>query len=132
MLDPYASCPCGSGKKFKWCCQAIYPAIQHALEQYASGQHEAALRGIEQVTKDHPGNPEAWGQQARMLYANGKRDEAEATLEKAFALNSNYPFGLLLRACGPRRSQASSLRARLRRRCSSASATACRSACAST
>jgi tetratricopeptide (TPR) repeat protein len=98
MLDPYASCPCGSGKKFKWCCQAIYPGIQQALEQDASGQHDTALRGIDQLTKEHPGNPEVWGQQARLLYANGKQEEAEQALEKAFAINPNYPFGLLLRA----------------------------------
>ena len=22
LLDPYIPCPCGSGKKFKWCCRA--------------------------------------------------------------------------------------------------------------
>ena len=98
MLDPYASCQCGSGKKFKWCCQPIYPGIQHALEQDASGQHESALRLIEQLTKEHPGNPEVWGQQARLLYGNDKREEAEQALEQAFALNPRYPFGLLLRA----------------------------------
>src|SRR5437899_3233919 len=98
MLDPYASCPCGSGKKFKWCCQPIYPGIQHALEQDASGQHDVALRVIDQMTRDHPGNPEAWGQKARLLYTNGKPAEAEAALEKAFELNPNYPFGLRLRA----------------------------------
>src|SRR5438105_4928328 len=98
MLDPYASCPCGSGKKFKWCCQSIYPGIQRALEQGASGQHEAAFRSLDQLTKEHPGNPEVWGQQARLLYGTGKKEEAEQALEKAFALNPNYPFGLLLRA----------------------------------
>src|SRR6478672_7237642 len=91
MTDPYASCPCGSGKKFKWCCQAIYPGIQQALEQDASGQHEVALSIIDKVTQDNPGNPEAWGQKARLLYANDKTEQAEAALEKAFELNPNYP-----------------------------------------
>jgi tetratricopeptide (TPR) repeat protein len=98
MLDPYASCPCGSGKKFKWCCQAVYPAIQQAVQQDARGQHENALRAIDQLTKEHPGNPEVWGQQARLLFNNGKHDQAEQALEKAFAINPDYPFGLLLRA----------------------------------
>jgi tetratricopeptide (TPR) repeat protein len=96
--DPYSLCPCGSGKKFKWCCQPIYPGIQHALEQHAAGQHDTALRLMEKVTQEHAGNPEAWGQYARLLAANGKNDQAEEALEKAFALNPNYPFGLLLRA----------------------------------
>jgi tetratricopeptide (TPR) repeat protein len=97
-IDPYSPCPCGSGKKFKWCCQPIYPSIQHALQQHANGQHDTALRLMEQVTRDHAGNPEAWGQYARLLAANGKADQAEEALEKAFAINPNYPFGLLLRA----------------------------------
>jgi tetratricopeptide (TPR) repeat protein len=97
-IDAYASCPCGSGKKFKWCCQPIYPAIQHALEQAASGQMDNALRLMEQVTREHAGNPEAWGQYARLLLSTGKPEQAEEALEKAFAMNPNYPFGLLLRA----------------------------------
>lgn len=97
-LDPYASCPCGSGKKFKWCCQPIYSGIQHAWELENNEQHEAAARAMEQVIKEHGSNPEAWGQQALMLSAHGKPEEAEAALEKAFAINPNYPFGLSLQA----------------------------------
>ena len=61
-IDPYASCPCGSGKKFKWCCQPIYANINRAFEQEAQGQHDVALRIMNEVTAEHGGNPEAWGQ----------------------------------------------------------------------
>src|ERR1700738_1022386 len=44
--DPYASCPCGSGKKFKWCCQPIHAEIEKAFRQQENGQHEAALLTI--------------------------------------------------------------------------------------
>ena len=47
-IDQYAACPCGSGKKFKWCCQAIYPGIEQAWEQERNGQHETAMRTIDQ------------------------------------------------------------------------------------
>lgn len=97
MPEPYSSCPCGSGEKFKRCCEKIYPAIQRAYEQAELGQNEAALRILRDLTQKHPDNPEAWGQLARMLYANEKLDEAEESLEKAFAINPNYPYGLLLR-----------------------------------
>lgn len=97
-LDPYASCPCGSGKKFKWCCQPIYPGIQQAWEQENNGQHENALRLIDKVTNEHGGNPEAWGQKAYLLAVNGKTEEADAALEQAFSINPNYPFGLRLRS----------------------------------
>jgi tetratricopeptide (TPR) repeat protein len=96
--DPYEPCTCGSGKKFKWCCQPIFTGINRAWEQEAAGQHDAALRLMDQVVQEHDGNPEAWGQKARLLYSQGKVEEADTALQKAFDLNPNYPAGLLLRA----------------------------------
>ncbi len=96
-LDPYASCPCGSGKKFKWCCQPIHVDIDRAYRQDAEGQHDAALKIMEEVVAAHPANPEAWGRQAHLLYQNGQVEQAEKALDKAFECNPNYPFGLFLR-----------------------------------
>jgi tetratricopeptide (TPR) repeat protein len=95
--DPYSSCPCGSGKKFKWCCQPIHAEIERAFEQFNSGQQEAAVRTMADVVREHSGNPEAWGRQAQLLAISGKVEEAEQALQKAFDLNPNYPFGFMLR-----------------------------------
>jgi tetratricopeptide (TPR) repeat protein len=95
-LDPYTLCPCGSGKKFKWCCQDIHGEIEKAYEQDQNGQHEVALRTMDEVAAAHPTNPEVWGRKAEMLYRNGRPDDAEAALQKAFDLNPKYPFGYLL------------------------------------
>src|ERR1700722_7446734 len=97
-LDSYAPCPCGSGKKFKWCCEPIYADINRAFEQEEQGQHETALRILDEVVAKNPGNPEAWGQKATPLYARQQLEEADTTLQKAFELNANYPYGLFLRA----------------------------------
>ena len=78
MIDTYASCPCGSGKKFKWCCQPIHVQIDKAFQQDQEGQHDAALRMMDDVVKEHPGNPEAWGRKALLLYNNERVDEAES------------------------------------------------------
>src|SRR5712692_5275733 len=94
--DLYAPCPCGSGKKFKWCCQPIHTEIDKAFRQHEAGQHEVALRTIEDVVTAHPTNPEAWGRKAQMLHLNGRAEEAEKALEEAFKLNKNYAFGFLL------------------------------------
>src|SRR5262245_15014306 len=96
-IDPYASCPCGSGKKFKWCCQEIHGEIDEALQQQQDGQHEAALQTMEEVVRKHPDNAEAWGRRAQLLSLNDRMEEAEKSLEKAFALNPNYAFGHMLR-----------------------------------
>jgi tetratricopeptide (TPR) repeat protein len=96
-LDSYSSCPCGSGKKFKWCCQPIHEDIDRAYRQDAEGQHEAALKIMAELVAAHPANPEAWGRQAHLLYQNGQVEEAEKALDRAFECNPNYPFGLFLR-----------------------------------
>jgi tetratricopeptide (TPR) repeat protein len=96
-LDAYSPCPCGSGKKFKWCCQPIHVQIDKAFRQETEGQHESALRIMDEVVADNPANPEAWGRRAQLLYQNNRVDEAESTLQKALEINPNYPFGHFLR-----------------------------------
>lgn len=96
-IDAYSPCPCGSGKKFKWCCQPIHVQIDKAYQQEAEGQHDAALRIMEEVIAANPANPEAYGRKAQLLYQNGRGEEAEAALQKALDINPNYPFGHLLR-----------------------------------
>jgi tetratricopeptide (TPR) repeat protein len=96
-FDPYDPCPCGSGKKFKWCCQPVYVQIDKAFQQDADGQHEAAARTMEEVCAEHPSNPEVWGRKAQLLYQTDKVEEAENALQKAFDINPNYPFGYYLR-----------------------------------
>src|SRR5688572_22561667 len=97
MLDSYSPCPCGSGKKFKWCCQPIYQEIQEAIRQVNNGQVDTALRKLEDLTKQHPDNPEVWGKRAEILAELDKQEEAEQSLDRALELNPNYPFGLFLR-----------------------------------
>lgn len=96
-FDAYSPCPCGSGKKFKWCCQPIYVQMDKAFRQEAEGQHDAALRLMDEVVAEHPDNPEAWGRRAELLYQNGRFDDAENSLQKALEVSPNYPFGHLLR-----------------------------------
>jgi tetratricopeptide (TPR) repeat protein len=96
-LDPYSSCPCGSGKKFKWCCQPIHVTIDRAFQQDAEGQHESALRLMDEVVAEHSGNPEAWGRKAQLLYQNQRLEDAESALQKAFEINPDYPAGHFMR-----------------------------------
>lgn len=96
-IDVYASCPCGSGKKFKWCCQPIHGRIEDAFEQQAQGQHAAAIKLMDDLVAAEPDNPEAWGRRAQLLYENGRYDDAETSLDRALQLNPRYPFGYLLK-----------------------------------
>jgi tetratricopeptide (TPR) repeat protein len=96
-MDPYQSCPCGSGKSFKWCCQPYYSTVEKARTQHAQGQHEAALRLVQQLVQQHPNLAPPLGYQAELLYMNGKPEEADDALQKAFAINPDFPFGHWLR-----------------------------------
>ena len=93
-FDPYGPCPCGSGKKFKWCCQPIHVEIDKAFRQDEDGQHDMALRIMSGVVAQHPDNPEAWGRHAQLLYQNDRVEEAEKALDKAgITVNKNaIPF----------------------------------------
>ena len=95
--NPYDSCPCGSGKKFKWCCAPYFDRIELALDQQQQGQHEMALKTMEAVANDHPTHAPVWGYYAHMLYVEGQVEKAEQVLEKAFQVQPNFPMGLLLK-----------------------------------
>ena len=97
-MDPYASCTCGSGKKFKWCCQPIQAEISQVFGLLEQGQAEAGVRMMDEVTQRHADNPQVWGQKAQMQYLIGQHAEAEQSLDKAFELFPNYPFGYFLKA----------------------------------
>lgn len=96
--DPYAPCPCGSGKKFKWCCQPIHAEVAQIYAMDESGQHEAALRAMDDLVAKHADNPEVYGRKALLLFQNEKPEEAEQALDKAFQLFPTYPFGFFLKA----------------------------------
>jgi tetratricopeptide (TPR) repeat protein len=96
-LDPYVSCPCGSGKKFKWCCAPFYAQIEKAFDLDRTGQHEAALHAIQQLTQSHADQPAVWGYYAQFLYNLGKAEEAENALVEALKLNPNFGMAHFLR-----------------------------------
>ena len=107
-LDPYVPCPCGSGKKFKWCCAPYYPQVEKAFELERQNQHEAALSTIRELTKTHADKPAVWGYYAQFLYNAGMthRDEtmrtkmveqAEEALTQALKLNPNFGLAHFLR-----------------------------------
>ncbi|MFO0958668.1 MAG: SEC-C metal-binding domain-containing protein [Isosphaeraceae bacterium] len=47
-VEPYSPCPCGSGEKFKWCCQKIESYADKAQRLYEGGQIDAALKALDE------------------------------------------------------------------------------------
>jgi len=96
-INPYANCPCGSGKQFKWCCQPYYSYVEKALAQRESGQHAAAEQTMDQLVEKFSKVPQVLGYQAQVFFLNDKSEQAEAALEKAFNLDANFAYGYWLR-----------------------------------
>src|SRR5579871_2862493 len=95
--SPYDACPCGSGKKFKWCCTSYFDQIELALTQQQEGQHDSSVKTMQALTKVHGDKPQVWGYYAHILFAEGKTEEAEEAINKAFSLQPDFPMGHLLR-----------------------------------
>ena len=96
-IPPYATCPCGSGKQFKWCCQPYYGYVEKALGQLEHKQPAAAEQTVAQMVEKFPKVPQALGYQAQVLFLNDKAEQADATLQKAFDLDPNFAYGFWLR-----------------------------------
>jgi len=96
-LNAYDPCPCGSGKKFKWCCTPFFHHVEKAFELQSREQTDGAIREMNTLVAEHPDKPQAFGFYANLLLSLDKPDEADAQLEKAFALDPNFPMGFLLR-----------------------------------
>jgi tetratricopeptide (TPR) repeat protein len=96
-LDPYVSCPCGSGKKFKWCCAPYYASVEKAFELERVGQHETALQTIQDLTRKHGEQPAVWGYYAQFLYNAGQAEQAEEAITEALKRNPNFGMAFFLR-----------------------------------
>lgn len=57
-IDIYAACPCGSGKKFKFCCYALNDDMDRIIRLIEGNQPRVAIQQLETLSKKHPKN--AW------------------------------------------------------------------------
>ena len=53
-LDVYSFCPCGSGKKLKFCCRDLMSDLEKLERMYEGEQFRAAMEHVQQLEKRHP------------------------------------------------------------------------------
>ena len=46
LVDPYAPCHCGSGQKYKWCCQRVESYVERSQRLLDNGQYELAINPL--------------------------------------------------------------------------------------
>jgi tetratricopeptide (TPR) repeat protein len=97
VVDSYAPCPCGSGQKFKWCCQKVESYVDRAERAVKNGQNEAALEAIAEGLRKVPDNPWLLIRQATLQIRLGQPEAAKESLRQAVAKQpKHFPANDLL------------------------------------
>src|SRR5262245_34689806 len=90
-VDPYAMCPCGSGKKLKFCCSDLVGEIEKIHRMIEGEQPRAALRHVEQTLAGNPGRASLLDLKATLELSLGEMDAARETIKKFVAANQDSP-----------------------------------------
>ena len=88
--ETYAPCHCGSGKKFKFCCQKIFEDITYAMCAAEEGRLDEALKFMNIAQAKVGKTPEVL---CRLSICWSFYDEGKAKdyLDEALKLNKNHP-----------------------------------------
>ena len=89
-------CPCGSGKKVKFCCSDLIGDIEKIHRMIEGDQPRAALRHAEQTLAKYPGRASVLDLKATLELSLGEFDSARATIDEFTQGRSAEPLGLCL------------------------------------
>ncbi|MAT16603.1 MAG: hypothetical protein CMJ46_15190 [Planctomyces sp.] len=97
-LDPYQLCPCGSGKKLKFCCAPLTEVMEKVQAAQDKGNTRLAQQLIEK--QYDPEKPVAWAcvAHASMLIEQGEILLARQVLQTLLKQNPEHPAGIGLYA----------------------------------
>lgn len=94
--DVYVPCPCGSGKKLKFCCHAIVSEMSRIRKLQQNHQTKQAIQILEDLKKQHPQNPWIITTQAASLMEEGRSVEAKTILQGLLESNPDHLFAVAL------------------------------------
>lgn len=97
-LDPYSLCPCGNGKKVKFCCLDIAADMEKVGRLKSNGQTAQALNAVEKIRTKHPDSPWAITTQAALLNDAQRFDEAREALVVLLKAEPTHALGNALYA----------------------------------
>jgi tetratricopeptide (TPR) repeat protein len=89
-VDPYSPCPCGSGQKFKFCCQKVESYAERAQRLVESGQHESALKPLDEGLAKVPDNPWLLTRKALILLHLKQVEPAKQALRALLKKNPTH------------------------------------------
>lgn len=84
-LDPYVPCPCGSGKKLKFCCSDLAPDMEKVQRMIAGEQPHAALKHVEFLLEKQPDRASLLDLQANLQLSLHEFAAARKTIDHYLA-----------------------------------------------
>jgi tetratricopeptide (TPR) repeat protein len=93
-LNPYSYCPCGSGKKVKFCCRELAGEIEKIERMLEAEQRQACLEYVESLCKRYPQHPYLQATRSALLMASGRLDEADELLGELVHAHPRNPMVL--------------------------------------
>jgi tetratricopeptide (TPR) repeat protein len=97
-IDVYAPCLCGSGKKLKFCCNAIVTEMIRIRKLQQNHQALQALQLLDDLEKKHPENTWILTTKATALVEDGRSVEAKQILNDLLESNPDHLLALALSA----------------------------------
>ena len=89
-LESYSPCPCGSGQKYKWCCQKAEPYAERVQRLTDTGQVEGARAALDEGLARLPGNPWLLMRKAILLARENKLTDAVTELRGLLAKHPDH------------------------------------------
>jgi len=90
-IDPYSPCPCGSGKKLKFCCHDLAADIEKVQKMVAGEQPHAAQKHVEHLLAKQPQRASLLDLQASLQLSLHEFDAAKETIGKFIELHPKSP-----------------------------------------
>lgn len=89
-MDSYTRCECGSGEKYKFCCQKAEAYIRKVDRQIESNLAEAAIATVEEGLRKYPDTPALLIRRALLSASGGADNQATRQLEAYLAKHPGH------------------------------------------
>ncbi|QDS92216.1 hypothetical protein FF011L_09530 [Roseimaritima multifibrata] len=94
-IDTYTTCPCGSGKKIKFCkCKDSVGEMDRVVKMMEGGQLVAALDRLNQILEEHPSAAWALAVRGRLLIEMREYGTLASNAERFVRLQPSNPLAL--------------------------------------
>ena len=92
-IDPYQLCPCGSGKKIKFCCRDIAADLQKIQRMIEGKQRLAAVERINKLLEKHKHHQALLGLKSVIEIQLGNWEDAQKTVDELCEFVKESPLG---------------------------------------